>query len=658
MIYTRRLEAIMDGLNSAVAQGKLSRSAVELARFAGRMEERCPALQGPRDSHVECIMLSAVLLSLSLEKGHTCLSLTEEGLENALYDTDAAVLAEHLETVPGLARVGGNQYSIHYDILSKALIDSLQNSCLAGGPESNRPLILSEDRLYIHRYWSYEVRISERLLKNAGKMPGFINDDTRAITRGRAVLNSIFKKDGGPPHPDWQKVAAAASLDTRFLVISGGPGTGKTRTVAALMAVITGASHATPKIALSAPTGKAATRLGESVSAELSVLDIPEEIKNAIPVEAMTIHRLLGAGRLAGTFRFNAASPLPHDVIIVDEASMVDLPMMMHLVDALPEGASLVLLGDRDQLASVEAGSVLRDICAGQDRYEFSERFKVLAREAGEDITTAVKQDGALTAPTAPSQSALRDSIVTLTHNFRFREGSGIDELARAVKTGEPGTVLNILESPDYPGVRLVSPGEKGIAGFLNNEVSDYARDICSASSGSHALKMLPDMKILCGMRRGRLGVEAINSLVSMNVAAPDDTFQGLFKGLPVIIKRNDYSMELYNGDTGICWPDEPGTIKVLFQGSDNQVRSLSPSRLPAFEPAWAITVHSSQGSEFEKVLFILPPEDSPLLGRELLYTAITRARQEIVIFGTAATLKKCVERQTLRFSGLARLLW
>ncbi len=658
MIYTRRLEAVMDGLNRAVADGKLSRSAVELARFAGRMEEKCPDLQEPKDSQVECIMLSAILLSLSLEKGHTCLSLTEEGLENALYDADSGVLAEHLEDVPGLVKAGGNKDSIPYGILSNALIDSLQKSCLAGAPGSDTPFILAEDRLYLHRYWSYENRISEWLLKNAGKVPGFIRDAQEAVRKGWAVLNSIFQKGGTSPSPDWQKVAVAASLHTRFLVISGGPGTGKTRTVAALMAVITGASGAPLKIALSAPTGKAATRLGESVSAVLSVLDIPEDIKKSIPVEAMTIHRLLGAGRLPGTFRFNAASPLPHDVIIVDEASMVDLPMMMHLVDALPDGASLVLLGDRDQLASVEAGSVLRDICAGQDRYSFSENFITLARNAGQDITTALRQGKPLPAPATPSQCSLRDGIVTLTHNFRFREGSGIDELARAVKTGEPGPVLNILEASDYPGIRLVSPGEKGVAGFLDDEASGYARDICSAPGGNSALNMLSGMKILCGARRGRLGVETVNSLVSMNLAAPDHTFQGLFKGLPVIIKRNDYSLELYNGDTGICWPDKSGAIKVLFQGGDSQVRSLSPSRLPAFEPAWAITVHSSQGSEFEKVVFILPPEDSPLLGRELLYTAITRARREIVIFGTAATLEKCVARQTRRFSGLARLLW
>ena len=417
------------------------------------------------------------------------------------------------------------------------------------------------------------------------------------------------------------------------------------------MAVMVEAAGIPLEIALCAPTGKAASRLSESVMDAMTRLEMPAALRESIPSEALTIHRLLGAGRRAGTFRYHSENRLDFNVVVVDEASMVDLPTMVHLVEALGEDSILVLVGDKNQLASVEAGAVLSDVCSGFDRYCYSSRFISLARETGQDIGNVNGAD--------KPYHELKDCIVVLEHNFRFRKGSGIDELSTEVNKGRIEKVFDILTSADFRGVRFQDSSEKDVASFLSESALTDLNLIRSSVDALEALCRSNGIKILCGTRRGIHGVQAINSFLSSAMFKGDThDFHGLLKGLPVIINKNDYFLSLFNGDTGICWPDEKGCLKVFFKGQGGEIRAFLPSRLPTFEPAWAITVHRSQGSEYDRVLLILPRGDSPLLGRELLYTAITRAKKELIIYGTIDALEKCVKRPTMRFSGLYELLW
>ncbi len=650
-------DILIETLHNAQVTGSLSRTAVELARFAVRMEIRGSAGQGSESGEsfpesapndVEWVMFSAMLLGLSLEQGHTCLEISEEGLRGCLgEDMDIESIFECFPAVSRAFREGSKGTNLNpWKQLSERLSHAISCSFLVGNAQSDRPFVFSGKRLYLSRYHRYERRLARGLLHRARKTPGFFTKRDA----GLELLDRLFPVDKAPS-PDWQKIAVANGLEHSLLVISGGPGTGKTRTVAALMAVMQRASEGAVKMALCAPTGKAAARLSESVSKAAVDLGLPGELMESIPMEALTIHRLLGAGRTPGAYRFNRENPLGFQVVIVDEASMVDLPMMVHLVEALKEDASLVLIGDKNQLASVEVGCVLSDICAGVSRFSYSRDFISLAKEIGQDMS-GLEKGGGKTHP-------LKDCIVTLSHNFRFWKGSGIDELSSKVNEGDLQGVLKIVSSDKFPDVRLVTPEEKDIFGFIEDFAGEDVRGLCSMGQTEEALKRLNHMKILCGVRKGRLGVQAVNTFVSRVIAgAGTEGRQGLFKGLPIIINKNDYFIRLFNGDIGLCWPDEKGAMKVLFPEPKHGPRMFSPSRLPAFEPAWAVTVHRSQGSEFEKVLFILPPEDSPLIGRELLYTAITRAKKEIVIYGTMDALEKCVRRPTMRFSGLYELLW
>ncbi len=649
-------DLLIETLHNAQVTGSLSRTCVELARFAARMEIRGSAGQGSApgerfqestSNDVEWAMFSAMLLGLGLQEGHTCLEMSEEGLRGILGDMDIEPILECFPEVSRALRKGSKGKNPNpWRHVSDRLSHAISHSFLAGDAQSDRPFVLSGKRLYLNRYHIYERRLSRGLLHRARKTPSFFTKKDA----GLELLDRLFPVDKAPS-PDWQKIAVANGLEHSLLVISGGPGTGKTRTVAALMAVMQRASEGNVKMALCAPTGKAAARLSESVSKAAVDLGLPGELMESIPSEALTIHRLLGAGRTPGAYRLNRENPLGFQVVIVDEASMVDLPMMVHLVEALKEDACLVLIGDKNQLASVEAGCVLRDICSGASSFYYSKDFISLTKKIGQDLS-GLEKGGGKTHP-------LKDCIVTLSHNFRFRKGSGIDELSSKVNEGNLQGVLEIVLLDEFPDVGLVTPEEKDVFGFIKDFAGEDVRGLCSMGHAGEALNRLNHMKILCGVRKGRFGVQAVNTFVSRVIAgAGAEGRQGLFKGLPIIINKNDYFIRLFNGDIGLCWPDENGAMKVFLPESKHGSRMFSPSRLPAFEPAWAVTVHRSQGSEFEKVLFILPPEDSPLIGRELLYTAITRAKKEIVIYGTIEALKGCVKRPTMRFSGLSELLW
>jgi exodeoxyribonuclease V alpha subunit len=528
----------------------------------------------------------------------------------------------------------------------------LLGSGVVGGPGEFRPLVLDADnRLYLYRYWEYEQTLATAV---AAKASGVICDIDP--TRMQASLERLFPNSLETP-VDWQRVAAVVAVLKALCIISGGPGSGKTTTVARLLALLL-EQGPTPnlRIQLAAPTGKAAARISASIRAARHGLNCETAVKAAIPVQATTLHRLLGTIPGSPYFRHNAQNPLAVDVVVVDEASMVDLALMAKLVLAMPPAARLVLVGDKDQLASVEAGAVLGDICGRETRHRFSREFcTTLSAATGQNLQRWCN-------PTQ-KRSGLTDCIVALRHNYRFSRSSGIGRLSRAVNAGDTASVAAILRTPPDASVfwqPMPGPGEfeKGLADLFLEGYREYL----TAENPAKALQALGHFTVLTPFNRGPYGVIALNRLAesSLERSGLIDPASRWYARRPLLITRNNHEMGLFNGDLGLILPAEghAGRQDACFSGPDGAVRRLPPQRLPPHETVFAMTVHKSQGSEFGSVLVILPENDSPLLTRELLYTAVTRAREKVLIWGPEGGLTAAVSKKIERASGLHDVLW
>lgn len=515
-------------------------------------------------------------------------------------------------------------------------------SCPAvGAPGDVAPLILDEagERLYLYRHWHCEqelARIAARLLRQPAPAP----DPPLNLPE----LHACFP--GDTDGPDWQQVAAFAALRSRFCVITGGPGTGKTRTVAGLLALLL-SRFSDVHIRLCAPTGKAAARLQESVRQAVSSIACPPEVRALIPDSAVTIHRLLGTRLRGNTWRHGPDNPLIADVVVVDEASMVPLELLARLAAALPAHARLILLGDKEQLASVEAGAAFGDICAAADIGCFSENFRAAWHRAG---------GPPLPGPAPAGRSAaLNDCIVQLSRSYRFADASGIGALARAVISGNARAARAVLDSEDahtrYRPLPKTGEPDRDLLAALCARIAVPA----GAATVAAAIEALERFRVLCAMRSGHWGTEALNRAIQdlLHEQGVIDTCQPFYRGRPLMITRNDYTMQLFNGDTGLIWPDSAGELRAWFSDRDGTLRSLAPARLPAHETVYAMTVHKSQGSEFDEVVLVLPERDSPLLTRELVYTGITRARTRVELWAGEAVLTPALQRRVQRTSGL-----
>lgn len=530
-------------------------------------------------------------------------------------------------------------------------LSQLRASAVVGWPGQRQPLILDQrGRLYLYRYWRYEQRLAEDLLRRAGE-----NLAIDAV-RLQAELALLFPRHPQLVGPDWQKVAATVAALKRLCVISGGPGTGKTSTVLKILALLTGQNGERPlRIALAAPTGKAAARLQEAIRAAKAELPLSPERLAQIPEEASTLHRLLGARPDAVQFRYHRTNPLPVDVLVVDEVSMVGLALLAKTVDALPAQARLILLGDKDQLASVDAGAALGDICFGGDR--FAPAFSA--------------QLAALTGETLPrwriTPPPLADAIVLLRHSYRFSAGSGIGALARAINAGRTSEALALWLSPPQDDIAWRAlPNPAALPTHLAESVAagfaPYLQAVRAGAGPEVVFERFNQFRVLSALRGGPFGVEALNPLCETVLRARGliQSRQDWYPGRPVMIVRNDYNLRLFNGDIGITLPDpaDPERMRVFFLGSDGAVRAFAPARLPEYETVYAMTVHKSQGSEFAQVHVVTPPTTAPLLSRELLYTALTRAKQQAVFHGIPTVLAGAVGRRVRRSSGLRDRLW
>jgi exodeoxyribonuclease V alpha subunit len=655
------------------------------------------------EAHLAVLRLAAYETSLATSNGNVCITI--EGLAAA--PSSPAGLTP---SPPG----GGQGWGQVKDLRS-----SLLSSNLVGTPEipGALPLILDADnRLYLHRYFDYERRLARRLMQAAGAPPRTIDP------AARDRLQTLF-----PPttngEVDWQKIAAAMALRNGLTVISGGPGTGKTTTVVNLIAcLITQDPHS--RIALAAPTGKAAARMTEAIRQRAEHL--PGALREKLPTESSTIHRLLGANPGLGRYTYHAGNPLPIDALIVDEASMLDLALATRLLEAVPASARIILLGDKDQLSAVESGAVFAELCADPTLSEACRR----------DVAAMCTLDAASIVPPAPVQtSALRDAAVWLTKNYRFGADSGIGRLAKYINEGSaeeaisglrsapshlstppqsaPSSPQPFAPSPPPPFALSLSKGKKAKSAKVEAslplfpelvEQTPFALSLSKGSEPDTSVQWLEPgpnrpmpldailaayapyfdavladprdvdaitrafggFRTLCAVRQGPSGVTAVNDQLTRHArqvlaAAAEgqgtDSRSPWYAGRPVMVLRNDYVHKLFNGDIGIALPDASGELPVFFPDGENGYRAVPIVRMPEHETAFAMTVHKAQGSEFDAVLVWLPQQRSRVVTRELLYTAVTRARSHVSVSASAEMLAAAIGSRSRRHSGLlARL--
>nr|WP_246378583.1 exodeoxyribonuclease V subunit alpha [Halomonas fontilapidosi] len=668
------------------------------------------------------LLLAAALASHQLGRGHVCLDLAQ-----TLATPDLALSlppeGDSLEDPPPLpSRV---MATLDLDAWRAALA---QPELVADGPGST-PLVLAgtaaRPRLYLRRYWQHEqdihTRINERL-DSPCRSSALLRDgaDRRPMDPAtlRPILDALFPNRGDAPQAiDWQKAACALAGRSRFAVITGGPGTGKTTTVVRLLALLQALAlgegqgegedegKQALRIRLAAPTGKAAARLNESIAGQVAKLDLagladdPERLREVIPKEVSTLHRLLGSRPDTRRFRHDRHNPLPLDVLVVDEASMVDVGMMAAMLEALPPRARLVLLGDKDQLASVEAGSVLGDLCARAE----GGHYTPATAEWLFDATGQPLPANTLDAGGQP----LDQAIAMLRVSHRFTADSGIGQLAAAINLdAEPAAKRRAITTAltagfaDLSHLRLSADDERSLARlavtgcperfpsaktadappvgyrhFLSvmaerrpaddadqEAFDDWARAVLSAHG---------HFQLLCALRRGPWGVEGLNERVRQaleqeKLIDSQDGRQRWYPGRPVLVTKNDYGLGLMNGDIGITLDmPRPGSmpgdgsrrlLRVAFPATDGtgRIKWVLPSRLQAVETVFAMTVHKSQGSEFTHAALVLPDAPNPILTRELVYTGITRARHWLTLVETGrGQLMDAAQRRVMRVSGL-----
>lgn len=588
-------------------------------------------LAGFEDTKQPELLLAAKLVSAMTAKGDICVNISEiagTGLSNGYGEEDEQIF------LPEYRR----------------WLSVLRKSKVVGYPGDYRPLILDEEgRLYLYRYWEYE----QLLIKN---VQGRISGSPRSVDC--ALLRDGIARLFHTQHdlrPDWQRVAACAAALRRFSVISGGPGTGKTFTVIKIIALLLEqglAKGLIPSIALAAPTGKAAARLKESIAASLPSLKCREEIKPLIPAETFTIHRLLGAIEGSPYFRYNAANQLPYNVVVIDESSMADLALLSKLFQAVPLDSHLILLGDRDQLASVESGAVLGDLCdTGTEHYHTNAFAQAVWNITGDQI-----ESSAVEPPIA-------DSLIILNKSYRFGTDSGIGTVSQAVKKGDADGVIQMLSESIFDDIRFVEHDDASqLSTVLARHVIEGYGPYLNCKDYAEAYQLFSRFRILCALRHGPWGVERVNNVVEhiLNNNGWINSSHRWYCGKPLMVIRNDYTLRLFNGDVGIVFPDPMNrdTMRVYFPSFESAFRKILPLQLPDYETAYALTIHKSQGSEFDHVVVLFPNQISPVLTRELFYTAITRARKRVEIWGTKKVLRFMINNPTRRASGLRDALW
>lgn len=565
----------------ALRKAGFSELAYQFAKFMGRIDKTGEPL----------IAVTAALLSEATSQGHVCLNLSQ-----AINNENYSILGLP-DNVTDWAR-------------------RLKQSHVVGQAGEFTPLILTEhDSLYLYRYWLDEQNVADAIRQRCQPVE---------ISNQQAIQQAFTDWQNDIEGIDWQKVAVFMALTQQFSVISGGPGTGKTSIVLKLLTLLF-AENSQIKIALAAPTGKAAARLQQ-------VID-----ESAYDVESKTLHRLLAINSQQQQGRYNAERPLAVDMVIIDEASMIDISLMATLIRALPESARVVLLGDSQQLASVESGAVLANLC--QSPMRFSSEFC-------ESLTNITGIKIAATTDNNP----LVDRVVELQHNYRFDQNSDIGQLATAVKMSNIQAVFDVITNAQA-AIWQQQTDTSHVLSVITTLYQAFFEAVGGNFNPLSCLQLFEQQRVLCALKQGPQSVQSINDAIERQIHK-----QGFYHGKPIMVIKNDYRQQLFNGDTGLILRDKTGELKACFL-FDNKLHWFDLARLPAYEAAYAITIHKSQGSEFEYVCILLAEQETPLLTKELLYTAITRAKKQVVLLCSEAILVKTVMTQHQRETGLAGLL-
>lgn len=597
------------------------------------------------------------MTEMSTLPGQPALSTLDLAFAQSLQAAQPSADARHLQ----LAAMVSQQFALGHACLdlstlapewqqAAASLPWVVSDTTGEGARPNSPLVLDGARLYLRRNWQAEQRIRASIAQRLVQPCPVPENLAQRLTQ-------LFDTPGAHASaaPDWQKVACALAARRRLTLITGGPGTGKTTTVVRLLALLqsTLPAGAHPlRIALAAPTGKAAARLGESIAS--AVQRLPAGLQHHIPDKAVTLHKLLQVRPDA------LAQPAPElavDLVVVDEASMIDLEMMARLLGAVPLTASLILLGDKDQLASVEAGAVMGQLCAHAEQGAYNpETLAWVAQVTGQDLS-AWGGEGA----------ELAQQTVMLRYSRRFADDSEIGRWAKAVNAGHVAGVQTLWQQapawqpkrttsvqrlqPAQPSdLRLSALAQQGWQGWLGLLAAQGAQGASDAQAGA-ALQAFSQFQVLCSVREGPWGTHSLNRRLAHSLGFATD---GWYAGRPVMVTRNDYHLKLMNGDIGLCLRHANG-LRVAFSDGAGGIRWVLPSRLDAVESVFAMTVHKSQGSEFDHVALVLPDQAVAVMTRELLYTGITRARQQLtLVVPQARVLLRAVALKVSRQGGLA----
>jgi len=575
----------MKHLQQACRAGQLPDIALHFAGLLHRLDPNAD----------ESVLLAGALAGERVISGEVCVDLVHLA-NSTVFDSDDA---------PGMS-------APDLDLWQQAL----KSSPLVSDGTATTPLVVTPDgRLYLYRYFELERRLAELIMQRTQ-----ICDVAIDSTQLEAALDTLFPDDATSAD---QRNAATLAVHNRFTVISGGPGTGKTATVVRILTLLSQLKLAAPeRMLLCAPTGKAAARLREALADSLAAVTPGD----ALPTDAVTAHRLLG-WRPGKKPRYHAMRPLNCDLLVLDEASMVDLALMVSILEALPAHARLILLGDRDQLSSVEAGAVLGDICRAAD------------------------------------SGPLADTLAPLTHNWRFGAHSPIAALASAVREARVTDALTLLDDPASAQISLQAAQEDAALDALLAEqitpvYAEVARLVREGADAKAVFEKLGSLMVLCAHRTGPRGVTDLNRRVSVQLGAGGALSPGLpaYPGQPLMVTRNDSALGLFNGDVGVVMPDadSPGRLQAVFIDTAGDEHAVSLGRLPEHETAYAMTVHKAQGSQARQVVLVLPTQLSPVLSRELIYTGITRAEQSLEIWAAHEVLAGAIGRSAQRATGLA----
>lgn len=566
------------------------------------------------------------LLSKRFSEGHICLDLA---------DLDATELEEAgITTLPDTAK-----------LKDEPLVFSVDNS----EEQPVQPFVLWENRLYMQRYFHYESLVFDKI-----KQFIFLGKADREALRSRLIvlkphLQRLFPVDT-LDKPDWQMIAAIAALFNRFTIITGGPGTGKTTTVAKILSLLL-EDNPSLKVALAAPTGKAAARMAESLkeTANNPDLGLTSEIQQLFTtLEPSTIHRLLGARPDNIYFRHNAQLPIPHDLVIVDESSMIDVAMFAKLLDAIRPEAKVIFLGDKDQLASVEAGSLFGDLCTAQ------KTLNTFRADQATFINKELLNYGKTPIPDVLIQEndhLLAEHIVELQHSYRFTAGGNIGVISDAIIHNKTEVLTRFIQH-NTEDIRIDTEYSEAKLLDFASQYQSYIEE----PNIREALKKLNNFRVLCAVREGPQGLYHTNSQIEKHLQQKGllSLTQTYYENRPIIVTSNNYELGLFNGDIGLVRKDENNRLRVWFETADGELRNVLPAFIQSAETVFAMTIHKSQGSEFDHILVRLPEyEANRLLTRELLYTGVTRAKKTVIIQASEAVMLSTCENRVKRGSGI-----